>query len=219
MILQLEQVSKSFGGRTLFDGASLRLEAYDHLALVGPNGAGKTTMLRIISGEEDADSGRVVLAKDARIGYLEQEAIEMGENPVFEEVLSSQVEILEAERRLKRDFAGYEVYYYDMNSGEELSPQQMLERIVLTEEEFLDGVRTAATARFEDQYSSISESDRETYGYYELLAYQKSDELINLELDKFYWDDGGNLGVFVPIASYAGAAWYYQLLYPTFRMG
>lgn len=102
MILQLEQVTKSFGGRTLFAGATLRLEAYDHLALVGPNGAGKTTLLRIISGEEDADSGRVVLAKDARIGYLEQEAIEMGENPVFEEVLSSQVEILEAERRLKR---------------------------------------------------------------------------------------------------------------------
>ena len=102
MILQLEQLSKSFGGRTLFAGVNLRLEAYDHLALVGPNGAGKTTLLRIITGQEDADSGRIVLAKDARIGYLEQEAIEMGDNPVFEEVLSSQVEILEAERRLRK---------------------------------------------------------------------------------------------------------------------
>ena len=102
MILQLEHLSKSFGGRVLFADATLRLEEYDRLALVGPNGAGKTTLLRIISGEEDADSGRVVLAKDARIGYLEQEAIEMGENPVFEEVLSSQVEILQAERRLKK---------------------------------------------------------------------------------------------------------------------
>ena len=96
MILQLEHVSKSFGGRTLFADATIRLEEYDRLALVGPNGAGKTTLLRIISGEEDADSGRIVLAKDARIGYLEQEAIEMGENPIFEEVLSSQVEILES---------------------------------------------------------------------------------------------------------------------------
>ena len=102
MILQLEHVSKSFGGRTLFADATIRLEENDRLALVGPNGAGKTTLLRIISGEEDADSGRIVLAKDARIGYLEQEAIEMGENPIFEEVLSSQVEILEAERRLKK---------------------------------------------------------------------------------------------------------------------
>ena len=86
----------------LFAGVNVRLEQYDHLALVGPNGAGKTTLLRIITGEEDADEGRVVLAKDAHIGYLEQEAIEMGENPVFEEVLSSQTEILQAERRLRK---------------------------------------------------------------------------------------------------------------------
>ena len=102
MILQLEQISKSYGGRTLFANVNLRLEEYDHLALVGPNGAGKTTLLRIISGEDSPDSGRVALAKDARIGYLEQEAIEMGDNPVFEEVLSAQSEILEAERRLKK---------------------------------------------------------------------------------------------------------------------
>ena len=53
MILQLEHLTKSFGGRVLFADATLRLEEYDRLALVGPNGAGKTTLLRIISGEED----------------------------------------------------------------------------------------------------------------------------------------------------------------------
>ena len=102
MILQLEQISKSYGGRVLFSGVNLRLEEYDRLALVGPNGAGKTTLLRVISGEEGADEGRVALAKGASIGYLEQEAIEMGDNPVFEEVLSAQTEIIEAERRLKK---------------------------------------------------------------------------------------------------------------------
>ena len=102
MILQLEQISKSFGGRTLFSGVSLRLEEYDRLALVGPNGAGKTTLLNIVSGQEDADEGRVVLAKGARVGYLEQEAIEMEDRSIFEEVMASQVEILEAEQRLHR---------------------------------------------------------------------------------------------------------------------
>ena len=102
MILQLEQIEKGYGGRVLFSGVNLRLEEGDHLALVGPNGAGKTTLLRIISGQDDADSGRVVLAKDARIGYLEQEAIEMGDHPIFEEVLSSQTEVLEAEQRLRK---------------------------------------------------------------------------------------------------------------------
>ena len=52
MILQLEHIAKSFGGRTLFSGVNLRLEQFDRLALVGPNGAGKTTLLNIISGEE-----------------------------------------------------------------------------------------------------------------------------------------------------------------------
>lgn len=100
MILQLESLSKSFGGRVLFHDVNLRLEEYDRLALVGPNGAGKTTLLKIISGQEDADEGKVVFAKGARVGYLEQEAIEMEDRPIFEEVMASQVEILEAEQKL-----------------------------------------------------------------------------------------------------------------------
>ena len=100
MIMQVEHLSKSFGGRTLFSDVTFKLEEYDRLALVGPNGAGKTTMLNIISGREDADEGRILFAKGARVGYLEQEAIEMPDRPIFEEVMSSQVEILEAEQRL-----------------------------------------------------------------------------------------------------------------------
>ena len=102
MIMQVEHLSKSFGGRTLFSDVTFKLEEYDRLALVGPNGAGKTTMLNIISGREDADEGRILFAKGARVGYLEQEAIEMPDRPIFEEVMSSQVEILEAEQRLRR---------------------------------------------------------------------------------------------------------------------
>ncbi len=102
MILQTEHISKSYGGRQLFHDVTFRLEEYDRLALVGPNGAGKTTLLNIISGQDDPDEGRILFAKGARVGYLEQEAIEMGENPIFEEVMSSQVEVLEAERRLHK---------------------------------------------------------------------------------------------------------------------
>ena len=99
--MQLEHISKSFGSRVLFSDVTLRLEEHDRLALVGPNGAGKTTLLNIIAGLDDADDGRVLFAKGAQAGYLEQEAIEMGELPLFEEVLSSQVEVLEAEQRLR----------------------------------------------------------------------------------------------------------------------
>lgn len=100
VILQLEHISKSFGGRLLFHDVVFRLQKYDRLALVGPNGAGKTTMLNIISGQVDADSGRVLFAKGVRVGYLEQEATKMGERSVFKEVISSQVEVLKAKQRL-----------------------------------------------------------------------------------------------------------------------
>lgn len=101
MILQLEHISKSFGSRTLFSDVTFKLEEHDRLALVGPNGAGKTTLLNIITGHEDADSGRVLFAKGAKVGYLEQEAIEMGDNPIFEEVLSAQHEIMRQEQKVR----------------------------------------------------------------------------------------------------------------------
>ncbi|MDO4443581.1 MAG: ABC-F family ATP-binding cassette domain-containing protein [Slackia sp.] len=102
MIMQIEHVSKSFGGRVLFSDVNFRLEAHDRLALVGPNGAGKTTLLNIITGHEDADEGAIVFARGAQAGYLEQEAIEMEDRSIFEEVISSQSEVLEAERRLQQ---------------------------------------------------------------------------------------------------------------------
>ena len=102
MIMQLEHIGKSFGARTLFSDVSFKLQAYDRLALVGPNGAGKTTLLNIISGQDFPDEGRVLFAKGASVGYLEQEAIEMGDQLLFEEVVSSQQEVLRAERRLRQ---------------------------------------------------------------------------------------------------------------------
>ena len=116
MIMQLEHISKSCGGRQLVHAVTFRLEEYERLALVGPNGAGKTTMLNIISGAEDPDEGRVLFAKGARVGYLEQEAIEMADQPIFEEVMSSQVEVLEAERRLHK---------LEAELGEAPTPQQL----------------------------------------------------------------------------------------------
>ena len=100
MILQLEHIAKSYGARVLFSGVSYKLEDHDRLALVGPNGAGKTTLMNIIAGEDSPDEGNVVLAKGAHIGYLKQEAIEMGDAEVFEEVLSAQTRILDVEKRL-----------------------------------------------------------------------------------------------------------------------
>jgi ATP-binding cassette subfamily F protein 3 len=71
------------------------------VALVGPNGAGKTTLLDIIAGRTDPDDGQVTFAKDAVVGYLEQEAIEMAGRNVLQEVLTAAERVTSMEHRMK----------------------------------------------------------------------------------------------------------------------
>ena len=101
MLLQIENIEKTFPGKTLFSNVNLFLESGDRMALVGANGAGKTTLLNIIAGEEKADKGNVTVAKDVAVGYLTQEAIEMKDVEIFDEVISAQKEILELEKKLE----------------------------------------------------------------------------------------------------------------------
>jgi ATP-binding cassette, subfamily F, member 3 len=93
-------VMKTFGERVLFEGASLRVGARDRFALLGPNGAGKTTLLEIIAGEQTPDHGTVTLAKDAVVGYLKQEAIEMHGRTLLAEALTAAADVTSLEHRL-----------------------------------------------------------------------------------------------------------------------
>lgn len=93
MILNVDKITKSFGTRTLFAEASLRINERDRYALVGPNGAGKTTMMNIIAGLDAPDSGQVVFSKGVACGYLEQEAIEMEGRTVLDEVMTSVADV------------------------------------------------------------------------------------------------------------------------------
>ena len=70
--LQVENLSKSFGERVLFDNISFSIEQGDKVALVAVNGAGKTTLLNIITGGEDYSTGAVTFRRDVRMGYLSQ---------------------------------------------------------------------------------------------------------------------------------------------------
>ena len=93
MILLADKVSKSFGGRTLYEGATLQLNAGQRWALVGPNGAGKTTLLKIVMGTETPAAGTVSFQKGTTVGYLEQEAKLAGHDTALEEVMASATEI------------------------------------------------------------------------------------------------------------------------------
>lgn len=70
--LQVENLTKSFGDRLLFDSVTFGVEEGDKIGLIAKNGTGKTTMLRIIAGIEPADSGTVTFRSGLRVGMLEQ---------------------------------------------------------------------------------------------------------------------------------------------------
>ena len=103
MILTVDRLTKSFGSRILFREASFRVNERDRFALVGPNGSGKTTLLNMIASRDSADSGALVFAKNTRIGYLEQNAIEAEDDSelcVLDTVLAAAAELLNMQERL-----------------------------------------------------------------------------------------------------------------------
>jgi ABC transport system ATP-binding/permease protein len=71
--LSVENLSKSFGLKTLFEGITFGISKGDKTALIAQNGTGKSTLLKILAGQESSDSGRVMIQNGVRIGYLEQE--------------------------------------------------------------------------------------------------------------------------------------------------
>src|SRR3989339_1876514 len=71
-MLQINNVSLSFGQQTLFDDVSLTLHSGERIGLVGRNGSGKTTLFKLILGEMEPDTGRIALPKNYTVGYLKQ---------------------------------------------------------------------------------------------------------------------------------------------------
>ena len=70
--LSVENLSKAFSDKLLFENLSFGIEKGDKTALVAENGTGKTTLMRILVGKEEADGGKVVFNGNVRVGYLEQ---------------------------------------------------------------------------------------------------------------------------------------------------
>jgi ATP-binding cassette subfamily F protein 3 len=83
-MLTVAGLSKSFGGRELFDDVSLNVMSGDRIAVVGPNGAGKSTLIKIILGQEEPDAGSVTFIRGTRVGYLPQESEPAGNETVLE---------------------------------------------------------------------------------------------------------------------------------------
>ncbi len=83
-MLTLSGISKAYGGRVLFDDATLQINRGDRIGLVGPNGAGKTTLFSLVLNEESADDGEIILERGISLGHLPQESAPVGDETVVE---------------------------------------------------------------------------------------------------------------------------------------
>lgn len=111
--LQIENISKSYGPKVLFEHIGFNINEGDKIALIAPNGTGKTSLLKILAGKDKSDSGgKITFLKDIRISFLEQEYGFDPEKGIFDQIMSSSAELtadmdtehLEEYRRKVRQF-------------------------------------------------------------------------------------------------------------------
>jgi ATP-binding cassette subfamily F protein 3 len=83
-MLTLSQVTKSFGGRILFEEAALQVNTGDRIGLIGPNGAGKSTLFSLLLRNDEPDEGLVTMQRGVRVGFLPQETAAVTDQTVME---------------------------------------------------------------------------------------------------------------------------------------
>ncbi|HNN80442.1 MAG TPA: ABC-F family ATP-binding cassette domain-containing protein [Leptospiraceae bacterium] len=110
-ILEIENISKSFGPRNLIQKFSYTFKHYERLGIVGPNGSGKSTLLNILTGKLNPDSGFVNPGMNTRFGYFDQNSIE----------LKQSMRVLEYIQKTAGE-------YIPMENGERISAGLLLER-------------------------------------------------------------------------------------------
>jgi len=100
IILQAQQVSRSFDGHELFSRVNLEVQDHSRIGLVGPNGIGKTSLLEILAGVNPPDSGQVTMSKSATLGYLAQDSGLDSSRSIFDEMLTVFEPLMAMETRM-----------------------------------------------------------------------------------------------------------------------
>ncbi len=119
-ILSLENVSKNYGIKPLFENVTLGFEDTDKIGIIGTNGSGKTTLLRVIAGTETPDTGKVTRANGKTLAYLAQ-------NPVFDDEKTVLETIFSASSGVMRLIREYETACHNLESDG--ANEKLLERV------------------------------------------------------------------------------------------
>ena len=100
-MLNVTNISKSYGERVLFSGVTFNIGARDRIAVIGPNGSGKTTLFEILVGNILPDSGSIAMRKDITIGYTKQELSPFTGERLLDHVAHTSDKIAGLEHRIK----------------------------------------------------------------------------------------------------------------------
>ena len=139
--LQIENISKSYGPKVLFEHIGFNINEGDKIALIAPNGTGKTSLMRILAGKDKSDSGgKIMFLKDIRIAFLEQEYEHDPQKSIMQQIMEhstgftknlDQEHYWEYERRVKKLLTGFRLPDPDQKL-KELSGGE-LKRVAITE--------------------------------------------------------------------------------------
>ena len=100
-MIHLSNITRQHGSQVLFREASFQILPGSRSGLVGPNGAGKTTLFRIITGEEEVDSGEMTCAKRTTVGYFSQDVGDMTGRSALEEVMAGSAATMQLAEQLQ----------------------------------------------------------------------------------------------------------------------
>lgn len=101
MILNINDVSLSFGDKTILNNISFLINEGDKCALIGDNGTGKSSLLKLITGEYTKDSGEITFKKDISIGYVAQNQDFESQKTIIEELYDCKKDLIETENRIR----------------------------------------------------------------------------------------------------------------------
>ncbi|MGH2666869.1 ABC-F family ATP-binding cassette domain-containing protein [Flavobacterium sp.] len=119
--LSVENISKSFGERTLFQNISFGINKDQKIAFIAKNGSGKTCIMKIINGEDEPDTGQVVVRKDIKMAFLSQDHNLQDELTIEESIFASDNEVLHVIERYEKalekpeDEEAYQKAFDDMD--------------------------------------------------------------------------------------------------------
>jgi ATPase subunit of ABC transporter with duplicated ATPase domains len=111
LMISISNLSKHYGDRTLFAGATLQFNPGERYGIVGANGSGKSTLLRILAREESASGGDIATPRRARIGVLKQDHFQYEDTRILDVVMMGNAALWSAMREKERILADAERHF------------------------------------------------------------------------------------------------------------